>query len=431
MSRPAVYALIDCNDFYVSCERVFAPRLKGRPVVVLSNNDGCVISRSREAKDIGVAMGAPLFKVRALLEANGATIFSSNYELYGDMSRRVMQTLEEFAPRMEVYSIDEAFLDLSGYREAELAGVGRDIRRQIMRWTGIPVCVGIAGTKTLAKLAARVAKRSTKAAGVVNLSASPHLRHALALTPVGDVWGVGPRLTRRLSGEGIVTALDLRDADERRMRRLGGVCLGRVVYELRGTPCLPLALCPPPRQSVVCSRSFGRPVESLAELGEAVSYHAARAAARLRRARLTAGVLVVFIATSRFRDENRYDNSVTLMLSEQTDYTPELIGQARRGVEMIYRAGCRFTKAGVMLLELVPASPAQSVMFDAADRAREGRLMRTLDYVNRRMGHRALRYAATGLRPDWRMRSAHRSPRCTTRWNELTLLAAVPERIPL
>lgn len=419
-------ALIDCNDFYVSCERVFAPRLKGRPVVVLSNNDGCVISRSREAKEIGLAMGAPLFKVRALLEANGAAVFSSNYELYGDMSRRVMRTLEEFAPRMEVYSIDEAFLDLSGFAGSELAGVGRDIRSQVMRWTGIPVCVGIAATKTLAKLAARVAKRSTKAAGVVNLSGSPHLPHALARTPAGDVWGVGARLTRRLAVEGVETALDLRDADERRMRRIGGVCLQRVVYELRGTPCLPLALCPPPRQSVVCSRSFGRPVESLAELGEAVSFHASRAAAWLRRASLTAGVLVVFAATSRFRDEERYDNSVTLTLPRATDYTPELLAHARRGVEMIYRAGCQFKKAGVMLLELVPASPAQSLLFDATDRARAGRLMRTLDYVNRRMGHRVLRYAATGLRRDWQMLSEHRSPRCTTRWNELLLLLLAP-----
>ena len=426
--RPAVFALIDCDEFYVSCERVFAPRLAGRPVVVLSNNDGCVISRSREAKEIGVAMGAPFFAVRALLEANAAAVFSSNYELYGDMSRRVMQTLEEFAPRMEVYSIDEAFLDLSGYGEAELAGIGRDMRSQIMRWTGIPVSVGIAATKTLAKLAARVAKRSTKAAGVVNLFGSPHLEHALALTPVGDVWGIGPRLTRRLKGVGIENALHLRDADERRMRQLGGVCLQRVVYELRGTPCLPLALCPPPRRSVVCSRSFGRPVESLAELCEAVSCHASRAGARLRRSRLAAGVLVVFIATSRFREEGRYDNSVALALPAPTDYTPELINRARRGVEMIYRAGCQFKKAGVMLLDLVPASPVQSVMHDTVDRQRARGLMSTLDQVNARFGHRALRYAATGCgrerEREWRTLSEHRSPRCTTRWAELPRLAA-------
>ena len=428
--RPAVFALVDCDEFYVSCERVFAPRLKGRPVVVLSNNDGCVISRSREAKEIGVAMGAPLFRVRALLEAHGAAVFSSNYELYGDMSRRVMQTLEEFAPRVEVYSIDEAFLDLSGFGEAELTGTGRDIRKQIMRWTGIPVCVGIAGTKTLAKLAARVAKRSTKAAGVVNLYGSPHLEHALARTPVGDVWGVGPRLARRLKAVGVETALELREADDRRAGRLGGVCLRRVVHELRGVSCLPLARCPPPRQSVVCSRSFGRAVESLAELREAVSYHASRAGARLRRSRLAAGVLVVYITTGRFRAEGWYDNSVALALPAPTDYTPELIGHARRGVEMIYRAGCRFKKAGVMLLGLVPAAPAQPVMFDATDRARARRLMQTLDHVNRRMGHRALRYAATGLRHDWRMLCAHRSPRRTTRWDELLLLATGPERMP-
>jgi DNA polymerase V len=424
--RPPVFALVDCDDFYVSCERLFAPSLRGRAVVVLSNNDGCVISRSAEAKAAGVTMGVPAFKVRGLLSAHGAKIFSSNYELYGDMSRRVRRVLEECAPEVEAYSIDEWFLNLSCFRAEELADVGRGVREKVGRWLGLPVSVGIAGTKTLAKLAARLAKRSRKAAGVVNLYDSPHAERALARTAVGDVWGVGPRLSARLGARGVRTALDLRDADERRMRRLGGVVLQRIALELRGTSCLPLSACPPDRKSVVCSRSFGRAVETLEELREAAAFHACRAGVKLRRARLAANVLVVFAATSRFGQEGRYENSATLALPAPTDYTPELIRHARLGVEEVYRAGLKFRKAGVMLLDLVPAAPAQSVMHDATDRARAARLMRTLDEVTARMGHRALRFAAAGFDQRWRMLSHERSPRCTTRWAELPCLRLPP-----
>lgn len=426
--RPPVFALVDCDDFYVSCERVFAPRLRGRVVVVLSNNDGCVISRSGEAKAAGVTMGAPLFKVRGLLDAHGAKIFSSNYELYGDMSRRVMRVLEECAPGIEPYSIDEWFLTLSCFRADELTEMGRQIREKIKKWLGLPASVGVAGTKTLAKLAARLAKRSVKAAGVVNLFDSPHAERALALTAVGDVWGVGPRLSARLVARGFRTALDLRDADERRMRRLGGIVLQRVVLELRGVSCLPLTLCPPDRKSVVCSRSFGRPVETLNELREAAAFHACRAAVKLCRARLAANVLVVFAATGRFEHAGRYENSATLTLPAPTDYTPELIRHALLGVEEIYRAGLKFKKAGVMLLDLAPAAPAQSAMSDATDRARAARLMQTLDDITARMGHRALRFAAAGFDQRWRMLSHERSPRCTTRWAELLRLRLNPAK---
>ena len=424
--RPPVFALVDCDDFYVSCERVFAPSLRGRAVVVLSNNDGCVVSRSAEAKAAGVAMGAPAFEVRGLLDAHGAKVFSSNYELYGDMSRRVRRVLEECAPEVEPYSVDEWFLNLSSFPEGELTEVGRRARGRIKKWLGLPASVGVAGTKTLAKLAARLAKRSPRAAGVVNLFRSPHAERALALTPVGDVWGVGPRLSARLRARGLRTALDLRDADERRMRRLGGVVLQRIVLELRGASCLPLSVCPPDRRSVVCSRSFGRAVETFEELREAAAFHACRAAVKLRRARLAANVLVVFAATDRFAAEGRYENSATLGLPAPTDYTPELIRHARLGVEEVYRAGLRFKKAGVMLLDLVPAAPVQSVVHDATDRARAARLMRTLDDVTARMGHRALRFAAAGFDQPWRMLSLERSPRCTTRWAELLRLSLRP-----
>ena len=426
--RPRVFALVDCDDFYVSCERVFAPTLRGRVVVVLSNNDGCVISRSAEAKAAGVTMGAPLFKVRGLLDAHGAKIFSSNYELYGDMSRRVRRVLEDCAPEVEAYSIDEWFLNLSCFSADGLTKVARQTRERIKKWLGLPASVGVASTKTLAKLATRLAKRSVKAAGVVNLFDSPHTERALALTPAGDVWGVGPRLSARLGARGVRTALDLRDSDEQRMRRLGGVALQRVVLELRGTSCLPLSVCPPDRKSVVCSRSFGRAVETFEELREAAAFHACRAAVKLRRARLAAGVLVVFAATSRFDPEGRYENSATLVLPAPTDYTPELIRHARLGVEEIYRAGLRFKKAGVMLLDLVPAAPVQSAMRGGCDRARAARLMRTLDRITARMGHRALHFAAAGFDQRWRMLSHERSPRCTTRWAELLRLQLFPSK---
>jgi DNA polymerase V len=398
--RASAFACVDCNNFYVSCERVFDPRLARRAVVVLSNNDGCVISRSQEAKAHGIPMGAPFFSVRALCEREGVAVFSSNYELYGDLSGRVMETLAQFAPHVDIYSIDEAFLNLSHLSDEELTAKGREMRATIRRWTGIPVSVGIAPTKTLAKLGATIAKRSTKAAGVVALLEARHVDYALARTPVRDVWNVGPRIAGRLASVGINTARELRDADKDLLPRRTRLAVERTILELRGTSCIPLVVCQPTRKSVICSRSFGRRVETLAELREAIAYHTSRAAEKLRRAHLAATVIVVFVSTDRFREESHYRNSTTLNLNVATDFTPELIRHARRGVERIYRAGFRYKKAGVMLLALVPASPAQSGMFDAVDRARAGRLMRAVDDVNRRMGAETLRFAASGIARD-------------------------------
>jgi DNA polymerase V len=422
--RRRVFACVDCNNFYVSCERAFNPKLARAPVVVLSNNDGCVISRSEEAKALGVPMGAPFFRVRNLCETRGIIVFSSNYALYGDMSRRVMETLEGFTPEIDLYSIDEAFLDLSQLGDCELTGTGREIRAKVRRWTGIPVSVGIAPTKTLAKLAATIAKRSTKAAGVVNLTDARHAEAALARTPVRDVWNVGARLAGRLTRAGIDTALQLRDADERALSRRVSVAVGRTVFELRGVSCLPLEVCKPARKSVVCSRSFGRAVETVAQLNEAVAFHVSRAAEKLRRGKLVASVLVVFVSTGRFGGEH-YSNSAVLSLSAATSFTPELIRHARLGVGRIYRAGLRYKKAGVMLLGLARAPAVQGGLFDAVDRARAERLMQTLDQVNARMGAETLRYAAAGLRRDWRMLCERRSPCYTTRWDEL-----LPVRLP-
>lgn len=414
-----VFACVDCNNFYVSCERVFDAKIARAPVVVLSNNDGCIISRSEEAKALGVEMGAPFYKVRAFCEARGVKVFSSNYELYGDLSRRVMETLSHFTADVDIYSIDEAFLRLPEATSEELTASAREIRATVARWTGVPVSVGVAATKTLAKLGATLAKRSEKAEGVVTLLDPRHVDYALGRASARDVWNVGPRTARRLAECRIDTARKLRDADPDALPRRTALAVARTVLELRGTSCIPLAVAKPARKSVVCSRSFGRPVETLSELREAVACYASRAAEKLRRSRLTANVVVVFVSTDRFREESYYSNSASHVLAVPTDFTPELIAHALGGVGRIYRAGLRYKKAGVMLLGLVPARPAQAAMFDRLDRARAARLMRAVDAVNERMGAGTLRFAATGLARDWKMLRERRSPRYTTCWDEL------------
>lgn len=421
--RRKVFALVDCNNFYVSCERVFNPKLAGRPVVVLSNNDGCIISRSEEAKAIGIKMGAPLYQAQTLLDAHHAAIFSSNYALYGDMSRRVAETLSEFTPDIESYSIDEAFLGLDGDAAGKLSDTGQEMRRKVERWTGIPVCIGIAETKTLAKIAVEIAKHSEKARGVVNLFDRKYLTHALARVRIEDVWGIGPNYARRLKAAGIKTALDLRDADAVRWRRGAGIMLERVIYELRGISCLPLELCPKPRRSLTVSRSFGTPVETLPELREAVAHYATRAGENLRRRKLSANAIVVFISTNRFVGETLYAPSATVTLPCATSYTADLIRHAHRALEKIYSAGHRFKKAGVMLVGLVPDAPVQTDLF--VSNARADRLMCALDQLNARMGSHTVRYGALGLKRrggHWQTVCERRSPRCTTRWDELLVL---------
>jgi len=421
----SIFALVDCNNFYASCERVFDPRLEGKPVVVLSNNDGIVVARSNEAKALGIGMGVPEFQIRHLIRRHDVQVFSSNYTLYGDMSRRVMEALSQFAPDIEIYSIDEAFLSLAGFTTRNLTEYGRMIRTTVKRWTGIPVSVGIAGTKTLAKVAARVAKRTQDAAGVFDLTVCQDRGALLAGIPVEDVWGVGPAFARFLTRHGITTALALRDADEQWIGQHMGVVGRRLVLELRGVSCLALDDCPPPKQGITVSRSFGRPVTSLPEMQEAVAAYTARAAEKLRGERLAVNVLTVFLTTNTFKtDEPQYSNTVTIKLPVATDSTPDLLHYALPGVERIFREGYRYKKAGVMLTALVPASQVQGHLFDQQDRERSGRLMRALDRLNDRMGAGTLRYAAEGFIKRWRARFERRSPAYTTNWRELPVAKA-------
>ena len=417
-----LFALIDCNNFYVSCERLFQPILHGKPVVVLSNNDGCVIARSDEAKALGIPMGLPAFKLADHMTDQPIEVYSSNYTLYGDLSARVMTTLTQWTPDVEVYSIDEAFLTFAPLPLDALTAYGHTIRATIQQWTGIPVSIGIAATKTLAKLANRLAKRSPEAQGVVALTSPSGIEATLAQTPVDDIWGIGPGYTRRLKAHEITTALQLRNANDRWIRQQLGVVGQRIVWELRGISCLPLELCPPPKQSLMVSRSFGRPITTLTEMREAVATYTTRAAEKVRRHHVAAGVVTVFLMTNRFTEEPQYTNSVTMPLPVATQDTAELISYALRGIEHVFRQGYRYQKAGVTLTALVPAHQAQTHLFDQHDREHSQRLMAAIDMINREWGSGTIRYATVGLKPQWIMRCARRSPRFTTRWDELVVV---------
>jgi DNA polymerase V len=411
-----IFALVDCNNFYVSCERVFDPKLEGRPVVVLSNNDGCVVARSNKAKALGIGMGVPAFEVEDIIGKNDVEVFSSNYSLYADMSSRVMKTLSTFTPDIEVYSIDEAFLNLAGF-SCSLTECGRKIQQTVKKWTGIPVTVGIAQTKTLAKIASRIAKKSAKAAGVLDLTDSPYLRKALIKVPVERVWGVGIKTAVKLKRAGIKTALDLNGADVSWIRNKFGVVGVRTVYELRGISCYPLEENPPAKKSIAVSRMFGRPVESIEELKQAVASYASRAGEKLREQGLAASVITVYVTTSRFI-ENKYFNSHMFEFPVATDNTMELISCALNCVERLYRKGCLFKKAGIILNGLVPESRIQGSLFDGINREKSRRLMQAVDTINTRLNS-PLRWAAEGLEQSWKVKFNRRSYRYTTRWDEL------------
>jgi DNA polymerase V len=421
----SLYFLVDCNNFYVSCERVFRPALWGKPVVVLSNNDGNVVALSNEVKEMGLPFGAPLFRVKELLRTHGVTMFSSNYTLYGDMSRRVMECLAGFAPEMEIYSIDEAFLAMGGI-PGDPAACGRSIRDAVKQWTGIPVSIGIAPTKTLAKLASRIGKKYPACGGVFELTDLARMDETLGAADAGDVWGVGTQYRELLHRNGIRTARQLRDAPDKWVRRNMTIMGLRTVWELRGVPCLPLDELPAPRKGIVSSRSFGRPVERPEELREAVAAYMSRAAEKLRAQRSVTGSITVFISTNRFRESDpQYSNGITCRLPVPSSYTPRLVDVACRLLDRIYRRGYRYKKAGVMLCEIMPEGDAQLDLFSRFhDTDRSRRLMRTVDRVNRDMGRHTLRFAAEGSAKPWRMRREFLSGRYTTHWGEIPLVRA-------
>lgn len=420
-----MFALCDVNSFYASCETVFRPDLKGRPVVVLSNNDGCVIARSAEAKPF-VKMGEPYFKQKDIFRHRGVICFSSNYELYADMSNRVMTTLEEMSPRCERYSIDELFCDLTGISHCrDLTDFGREIRATVLQRTHLTVGVGIAQTKTLAKLANHAAKRwQRQTGGVVDLSDEDRQRKLMAALPVEDVWGVGRRLTKRLENMGIKTVLQLAETDIGFIRKHFSVVLERTVRELRGESCLELEEFPPVKQEIICSRSFGSRITEYDEMREAICSYATRAAEKLRNEHQHCRFISAFVKTSPFAiNEPYYGNSASVTLLTPTQDSRDIIGAAIRCLDGIWKNGHRYLKAGVMLGDFYSQGVAQLNLFDEnPPRENSQKLMSVLDHLNAKNGHGTLYFAGQGIQQQWQMKREMLSPRYTTRYSDLPIV---------
>ncbi len=420
--QPTVFALADCDNFYVSCERVFDPRLRQRPVAVLSNNDGCIVARSPEVKALGIAMGTPLFKCASLVKIHDIAVRSSNYTLYGDMSDRVMQILARFTPDLEVYSIDEAFLSLAGFQRRGLTDYARTIRATVHTWTGIPITIGIGATKLQAKIAAHIGKKEPGHGHVFNLLDVDDVDAVLDTIAVGDLWGIGGQSAKALGRAGIHTAREFKYAEPVWVRKRLHVVGRRLQLELQGVSSLPLEEMAA-KKSICCSRSFGRPVTSLDDLREAVALYATHAAEKLRKQRSFASALSVFLTTNRFKPhEPQYARSMQFTIPRPTSDTLELIDYAHRCLDQIYQPGYRFKKAGIILLDLIPSDRFQADMFWPELPEKRARLMEVVDQINTRYGPHKIAPAAIGRNTSWHMRRTMKSPNYTTDWRELPLV---------
>ena len=419
-----MFALVDCNNFYASCERTFRPELRLRPVVVLSNNDGCIIARSEEAKALGIQMGTPEFKCRPLLRQHNVAVFSSNYALYGDMSSRVMATLAALAPEIEVYSIDEAFLDMSSFSRFDLPDYARQMRKTVRLHTGIPVCVGIAPTKTLAKIANRLAKKNPHYQGVCVLATAAEIQAALLRTKVEDIWGIGRQWSKLLQAKRIESAADLAAASAAWVRKHLHIVGARIQAELQGTSCLPMELVRPAKQSICTSRSFGRNVSTLAEMQKAVATFAGKCAVKLRKEDSLASMLTVFIATSPFDESgNRYWGTRTAALQHPTQDSIAILRAAETILAGIFRDGKVYKKAGVMVSGIVPRASCSTTLSLFAEEApapneRDGKIMQVMDSINLRYGGGAVRLAAENSE-SWKPHQERLSSRYTTRWSDI------------
>jgi len=423
-------ALVDCNNFYVSCERLFQPRLEGRPVVVLSNNDGCVVSRSQEARDLGINMAAPWFRIEDIAKRHGIIALSSNYALYADISSRVMSLLSQYCPGQEIYSIDESFLDLTGTPKSSnlesLTEYAQMMRGTIKQCIGIPVCIGIAPSKTLAKLANHVAKKQGQYHGVCDFNGmtARALDNLLAKIEVGKVWGVGGRSTVRLQQMGIATVLELKYSPAQHVRAEFGMVMERIVAELNGEACIGLDEIAPPRRQIICSRSFGMSVSSLEDLEQAIIAYTTRAAEKLRSQHSLAGGIQVYIRTNPHKNtDHQYQPAMLLPLPEPTDDTRLLCRAALNGLRQIHRNGYAYQKAGVMLTGIIAAVARPRTLFeDAAAQQKSASLMATLDHINRHMGGGTVQLLGEGIRKSWTTRRRNMSQRYTTEWDDLAVV---------
>ncbi len=418
----STFALIDGNNFYVSCERVFNPKLIGKPVVVLSNNDGCAVARSQEAKALGIKMAVPWFQMQSLAEKHGIIALSSNYALYADMSNRMMTILGEFSSNQEIYSIDECFLSMGGLN-TDLTAYGQEIRRRVKCWIGLPVCVGIGPTKTLAKLANHIAKKQPRWQGVCDLGQLSEfaLNDLLAQIKVGEVWGVGRRIQEKLVSMGINTVLALKQADAAFLGRRFSIMTQRIVMELRGVSSLQLEHVTPARKQILCSRSFGTPVTQLVELQQAITSYITRAAEKLRNQSSLSGAVHIYIRTNPHRQKDaQYNQGITVTLMESSCNTLRLVQAGLWGLRRIYRLGYRYIKAGVILMDLMPAGMRQAALFvDHIKNEDAAALMQTVDLINRKMGKDSIFLAGAGIEKNWHMKRRNKSPCYTTEWQEL------------
>ena len=410
-------ALADCNNFYASCERVFRPELEGKPVVVLSNNDGCIIARSNESKALGFKMGEPAFKIKQKIAKYNVNVFSTNFTLYGDLSKRVMSILSEESTNIEIYSIDEAFMDftdIGGYEEKAIL-----LRAKVKQWTGIPISIGIAKTKVLAKIANHIAKKH-RINGVFVLEGEDLLHRALNYFPIEDIWGVGSKTAKFLQQRGIKTALQLSQCDESWVKRTLSISGLKLVKELKGIPCFPLDDSPPPKKNICTSRSFGNEVNTLIELKESVSSFASMCASKLRRQKSVAKKVSVFITTNPFKfDRQQYNGYRVLEFPTATNDTLEIVQMAIKGLESIYRDDCIYKKAGVIVHVTSSESDLQLSMFDKLDRGKRKKLMKAYDIINQRMGKDTVRLTVEGQDRKWKMKQEQLSPCYTTRMTEI------------
>ncbi|MBN1327172.1 MAG: Y-family DNA polymerase [Candidatus Cloacimonetes bacterium] len=418
------FALVDCNNFYASCERVFNPALEHKPIGILSNNDGIIVALSNELKALGVSRGTPVFKLKELIKKHDIRIFSSNYSLYGDMSARVMKILAYYTPDLEIYSIDEAFLSLRGMA-GNMTAYADQIRNRIRQWTGLPVSIGIGPSKTLAKIANHVAKRNQRLKGVFDISDHPRFNEILAAVDVKHIWGIGPQYAKLLHRNGINNALQLTNAPRDWIRRKLTIMGLRTVMELRGVSCLELELITEPKKEIVSSRSFGNPVTKLQDLREATTAYCTRAVEKLREEKQAASQIMVYLTTNRFRNERQYANFQSTRLPLPSAYTPEFLQASLKLLDYLYRPGYKYKKVGVMISDIIPESQLPLDFFQPTylDDRRKA-IMNCVDSINQKMGMNMLAYASIGNSLNWQMKREMLSPHYTTRWEHLPLVKA-------
>jgi len=414
-------ALVDCNSFYASCERIFNPKLLGKPIVVLSNNDGCIITRSAEAKALGIKMGEPYFKAKKIIEKNNVEVFSSNYSLYGDISQRVMEILLGFSPDVEIYSIDEAFLSFKGFKNYELSKYCKYIKKTINQWVGIPVSIGIGSTKTLSKIANHLAKKNEEYEGICFLKEKKFIDEALNITEIGEVWGIGKRMSNFLRKNNVYTAKQFTHLNRNWVRKNMGLFGEKTQLELQGVSCLDIGLTTTSKKSCCVSRSFSRPIEKVEELKESIANYGSRVAEKIREENLIAQSMSVFILTNYFnRREKQYSNSIKLQLDYPTNNSMLIVKRAVQGIDRIFKQGYRYKKAGIILYELHNSSSVRGLL--DYDRSRSESLMKSFDEINYRYGSSTLKIAAEGVQENWCMQRKKISPCYTTRFNEIMVV---------